>query len=172
MGCQKPVWRYAANCPARASRSIGLRSHTVQSPSISSMTLGDRTKKPPLIHPPSPCGFSRKLSTLLCSISNAPNRPGGWTAVQGCQCPLGFMKSDGSGNIHIAYSIAVGKAEIFISDKRCDSFQAPPGHRILARVDQGDIPRLGAVLVHFHAGYYACRRSHQRYAGNNWRNIP
>ena len=34
-----------------------------------------------LIHPPSPCGFSMNPRTCWPSISRAPKRPGGWTAV-------------------------------------------------------------------------------------------
>ena len=46
-----------------ASRSIGARSQTVASPSIWSITAGFSTKKPPLIQPPSPRGFSIKPLT-------------------------------------------------------------------------------------------------------------
>ena len=61
-----------ASCPSRASRSIGSRSQTVSSPATKSITLGESTKKPPLITAPSPAGFSRKLATLVtCQLKRA-----------------------------------------------------------------------------------------------------
>ena len=62
------------------SRS-GSSSHFVSSPAIASPTPGSQTKKPPLIHAPSPRGFSAKRRTASPSTSSEPKRPGGWTAV-------------------------------------------------------------------------------------------
>src|SRR5262249_16340267 len=81
MGCQKPRWKYAASDRCLARLSSGSRSHTVASPSIRSSTSGESTKKPPLIQPPSPLGFSWKLVTSVSSSTSAPKRPGGCTAV-------------------------------------------------------------------------------------------
>jgi hypothetical protein len=49
----------------------------VLSSAIRSITLGLSTKKPPLIMPPSPRGFSMKRATRLPSMSSAPKRAGG-----------------------------------------------------------------------------------------------
>ena len=56
-------------------------------------TCGDSTKKPPLIQPPSPRGFSVKLVTRAPSSCSAPKRPGGCTAVTVASLPCGWWKA-------------------------------------------------------------------------------
>src|SRR5262245_21373191 len=77
IGCQNPVCLNADNCPVRASVSSGPCSQTVESPSIRSRTEGSRQKKPPLIQPDSPGGFSWNPQILYSSRSITPKRPGG-----------------------------------------------------------------------------------------------
>ncbi len=60
---------------------MGSCSSTVVSSLICSMTLGENTKKPPLTQAPSPLGFSMKVVTLSPSMTMAPKRPVGCTAV-------------------------------------------------------------------------------------------
>ncbi len=78
IGCQKPRCTQAANWPSAARLSMGSFSHTVSWPSISSSTLGSRTKNPPLIRPPSAVGFSSKEATrvpLRHDAAEARRRP-------------------------------------------------------------------------------------------------
>src|SRR5215471_12654196 len=77
MDCQKPTCLYAINSPRAANSAIGADSQLTSSPEIKSKTQGSRTKNPPLIHPPSPAGFSWKFNTVSASIFMEPNRPAG-----------------------------------------------------------------------------------------------
>src|SRR5262249_4070732 len=64
IGCQNPLCSNAISSPSRASAISGARSHIVASFSRYLVTFGERTKKPPLIRPPSPAGFSEKSWTF------------------------------------------------------------------------------------------------------------
>ncbi len=66
---------------------IGSCSNIQRSSCISPITAGERTKKPPLIQPPSPLGFSWNSRTLVPSMSRPPNRAGGCTAVKVTDLP-------------------------------------------------------------------------------------
>ncbi len=87
MGCQKPACIQATSSPSRAKPASGSASQLVASPAMRSMTSGDNTKKPPLIRPPSPRGFSVKPRTAPASSCKAPYRPGGATAVMVASFP-------------------------------------------------------------------------------------
>src|SRR5881275_1782987 len=81
---QKLLCLYAISSPSLVRSSMGRSSHITSSisPSRYLNTLGERTKKPPLIHFPSPIGFSLKFFTMPWSeISIAPNLASGCTAV-------------------------------------------------------------------------------------------
>src|SRR6185437_8367332 len=72
IACQNPRCSKAIIWPMAARRLIGELSQLLLSPSIRSRQRGDRTKKPPLINPPSPCGFSVKAVTAGPWHSSAP----------------------------------------------------------------------------------------------------
>ena len=69
MGCQKPSWGYAPSWPSFARFSSGACSQMSASPRRYRKTSGWSTKKPPLIQPPSPAGFSAK------PVTRSPSRP-------------------------------------------------------------------------------------------------
>src|SRR5450830_1071498 len=77
IGCQKPSCLKAKICPSLANFSIGCRSQEILSSVTYSRTLGDKTKKPPLIQQPSPIGFSLKPVMASPAISSEPKRPSG-----------------------------------------------------------------------------------------------
>ena len=54
------------------------------------------------------------------------------------------------GNVHIADAVAVGHHEGLIADVGTNAFDAPAGHRVEAGVHNGDLPRLGVVVVDDH----------------------
>ena len=82
-----------------------------RAPSISSSTLGSSTKKPPLIRPPSACGFSSKDIACAPSITTRPKRAGGRTqATVALQAAL-LVKGDLRGDIDVRQAVAVGHAE-------------------------------------------------------------
>lgn len=75
------------------------------------MTLGDNTKNPPLILPPSPLGFSLNEKSLFASaMTCAPNRPSG-LAFQCRQLFMRLLVFEMLMDIYIADPVAVGKAE-------------------------------------------------------------
>src|ERR1039457_5674314 len=61
------------------------------------------------------------------------------------------MKSDGRGNIYVAYTIAGGHAKwVFTFQVGCDSFQSSTSACIVASVHKRDMPRLRNALMYLH----------------------
>jgi hypothetical protein len=57
-----------------------------------------------------------------------------------------------STDVHVADAITISKAERFLFTHVIGHPQeAPAGHRLVAGIDQRDIPGFGAFVVHFHA---------------------
>ena len=92
--CQKPVVLEGRQLASRARGAPAARApRRCRRPRCSRPTSGESTKKPPLIQPPSPCGFSWKPRTRSPSSCSAPNRPGGCTAVTVASLPCARWKS-------------------------------------------------------------------------------
>ena len=72
IGCQKPRCSKAIIWPMAASRRSASLPKRYRRRRSDRGTRGDRTKKPPLIMPPSPRGFSVKAVTASPSRSSAP----------------------------------------------------------------------------------------------------
>ena len=95
----------------RASRTIGELSQLLLSPSIRSRQRGDRTKKPPLISPPSPRGFSmnavdcRALALQRAVAARRPHRR------DRRELAVADVEFDRRADIQIAQPVAIGEAE-------------------------------------------------------------
>jgi hypothetical protein len=116
-----------------------------------SMTLGDSTKKPPLIQLPSPMGFFLEAGDLVAVRLERTEAAGGLVAVSVASLPWRGGSRPARGDVDIADAVAVGEAEgLFAFKVGATRLRRPPGHGFVAGVHQCDAPGLGVLLVHFH----------------------
>ena len=78
------------------------------------LTSGDKTKKPPLIQPPSPIGFSWNPVTRRPSVVDRAKAPGRLGGGHGGQAPFLAVQIDGGADVDVADPVAIGQAEFSI----------------------------------------------------------
>ena len=109
--------------------------------------LGESTKNPPLSHAPSPRGFSWKLRTCVAVELDGAEAAGGLHGGDRRERALLAVVGDQCGDVDVGEAVAIGEAEVLVTDVGERPLQTPARHRLFAGVHERHPPRLGAGAV-------------------------
>ena len=96
-------------------------------------------------------GFFFKGEDLVAAQVEGPKAPRRLDGGQGGKLAMFPMEGDLGSDIHVAEAVAIGEAKVLAVEIGPNAFQATAGHRLFARVNEGNAPRLGMLFVDLHA---------------------
>ena len=152
-GCPWPARSRGGGRPDLAAGDEGFDGFAFEHPAVVfdfGDDFGERTKKPPLIHPPSSLGFSWKAYTWLFFRPSAPKRATGSTEVRVTSLPCDLWKA------MVAWMSMLARPSPYVMKKASSSsstWRCGGGGlrcRVVAGIDQGDAPGFGDGVVDGH----------------------